>query len=326
MNDTAVVVIGRNEGERLVRCLHSIGDAAQIIYVDSGSTDGSVAMAAALGVRVVALDMSIPFTAARARNAGRAALGAATAFIQFVDGDCVLHPQWLARARRALDADPGVAAVFGRRREIAPEASRYNWLCDIEWAVAPGPARYFGGDVMIRAAALDAAGGYPAEMIAGEEPDLAIRLRRHGWALECLADEMTLHDAAIGRFSQWWRRTERSGHAYAELATRHRGGLVQDYTRRLAGVIFWSLIVPLGALVAALVVGPLAGILLLSLPLLQFVRLALRHARHYSASEAMTIALYLMLAKPAQATGAARFFFSRARGRATRLIEYKAAP
>ena len=55
----AAVVIGRNEGDRLVRCLTSLkGQAAPVVYVDSGSTDGSVERARDMGAEVVSLDMS----------------------------------------------------------------------------------------------------------------------------------------------------------------------------------------------------------------------------------------------------------------------------
>lgn len=325
MSRVGVVVIGRNEGERLVRCLRSIGPEVPTVYVDSGSTDGSVAAAGKLGVRVVALDLTTPFTAARARNAGRAAIDADVTLIQFVDGDCALQPGWLATAHAALDADADLAAVFGRRREVAPEASRYNWLCDLEWTVRPGPARYLGGDVMLRAAALDAAGGYPAEMIAGEEPDLALRLRARGWRLACLAAEMTLHDAAITRFGQWWRRAERSGHAFAELAQRHAGSPLQDYTRRLCGVLAWSVGVPLVALaLAAATSVPVGLVVLITLPLLQVARLAWRERRR-PARDALTIATFLMLAKPAQLIGAAKFWRARLARRRPVLIEYKDA-
>jgi GT2 family glycosyltransferase len=327
--DVAVVVIGRNEGDRLVRCLASIGDQAPVVYVDSGSTDGSVARAEAAGARVVTLDLSIPFTAARARNAGRVALGSDAAWIQFVDGDCQVQPGWLARARAALAADPGLAAVFGRRREVAPEASTYNWLCDIEWAVPPGPVRQFGGDAMLRADALDAAGGYPAEMIAGEEPDLSMRLGALGWRIACLPAEMTLHDAAMTRFGQWWRRVERSGHAYAELDARHPG----EWRRRVRAALFWGAAVPGGVLALLLLaalarsawVAVAAGLLAL-LPVAQFARVARREARGRPVREAATWSLFLLLDKPPHALGIARYWWARARGRRTALIEYKDVP
>lgn len=329
MSDIGVVIIGRNEGERLRRCLQSIDRVAALVYVDSGSTDGSVAAAAAAGARVVDLDLAQPFTAARARNAGRRELPRLCAYIQFIDGDCRLQPGWLAQASAALDADAGLAAVFGRRREVAPEASVYNWLCDVEWAVPPGPARYFGGDVMLRAAALDDAGGYPDDMIAGEEPDLAMRLRRHGWRLQCLAGEMTLHDAAIDRFGQFWRRARRSGHAYAELAARHRGGDFDDYRQRVRGVLCWTLVplVGIGILAAGIAVRDrrlaAGGAALLALPALQLLRLTVRGRRSRPLREAFTIAAFQLMAKPAQALGIARYWLGRTAGKRSALIEYK---
>ncbi len=332
MTAIGVVIIGRNEGERLLRCLASIAAVpappAGVVYVDSGSTDGSVAAAIRAGAGVVELDMTIPFTAARARNAGRSVLPLQCRYIQFIDGDCMLQPDWLAHAGTALDADDGLAAVFGRRREIAPGASMYNWLCDVEWAVPAGPARYFGGDVMIRAAALDEAGGYPGEMIAGEEPDLAMRLRKRQFRLLCLPWEMTLHDAAIGHFSQWWRRAKRSGHAYGELAARHGGGAFNDYRRRLLGVLFWGLVPVAGVLLV--VVGMLAnrwlaafGIAVLALPFLQLLRITARGRRSRKLSEAFIIAVFQMAVKPAQALGIGRYWLGRLAGKRSALIEYK---
>ena len=90
----AAVLIGRNEGARLVAALAAIPpDVFPIVYVDSGSTDGSVAAAQAAGARVVNLDMSRPFTAARARNEGFAALGTdLPEFVQFIEA---CNTNWL---------------------------------------------------------------------------------------------------------------------------------------------------------------------------------------------------------------------------------------
>lgn len=118
------VAIGRNEGARLIRCLDSLVAAGfrRIVYVDSGSDDGSQDAARQRGVTVVRLDVSQPFTAARARNAGVAALpGGAEApdFVQFIDGDCELVPGWLPVAAAFLSAHPDAAIACGRRREIS---------------------------------------------------------------------------------------------------------------------------------------------------------------------------------------------------------------
>src|SRR5579872_4333993 len=91
-----VVVIGRNEGERLRRCLGSLLDSTRsIVYVDSGSSDGSVAMSRSLGVEVVDLDMRTAFTAARARNEGfwhLVRVRPDLEYVFFVDGDCEVLP------------------------------------------------------------------------------------------------------------------------------------------------------------------------------------------------------------------------------------------
>src|SRR5262249_31855539 len=155
-----------------------------VVYVDSGSSDGSVELARSLAADVVELDASRPFTAARARNTGfeRALLrNPNLQFVQFVDGDCELAPRWLATAQPAMAGDPSLAAVFGRLRERHPEQSIYNRLCEIEWnLVAPGPADACGGNALFRAAAFRDAGGFDAELPAGEEGELCLRLRRAG--------------------------------------------------------------------------------------------------------------------------------------------------
>src|SRR6187551_3731615 len=116
-----VAVIGRNEGERLKACLRSLPAGSDVVYVDSGSSDGSVAFARSLGFRVVELSTERGFTAARARNAGLAALAdPPPAYIQMVDGDCEVDSGWIAKARAALAAEPDLAVVFGRRRERFP--------------------------------------------------------------------------------------------------------------------------------------------------------------------------------------------------------------
>lgn len=190
----AAVVIGRNEGERLIRCLRSLqGQVQQLIYVDSGSTDGSAAAARDLGAEVVDLDLSRPFTAARARNAGLAALSSGIELVQFADGDCELDPGWIGAAADFMQTHPRAAAVCGRRRERFPEASVYNRLCDAEWNTPVGEATACGGDAMMRVAAVYTAGGYREGLIAGEEPELCLRLRRAGWQVWRLDAEMTLH-------------------------------------------------------------------------------------------------------------------------------------
>jgi glycosyltransferase involved in cell wall biosynthesis len=325
-----VVAIGRNEGERLCRCLRSIaGRAAAVVYVDSGSTDDSRAAARRLGAEVVDLDVSIPFTAARARNAGFARLREILPeieFVQFVDGDCELRPEWIPAAEQALRDDPRLAAVCGRRRELRPEVSTFNRLCDMEWNTPVGEAKACGGDVLMRTSALVEAGGYDETLIAGEEPELCVRLRRGGWAIRRLPIEMTLHDASMTRWTQWWRRAERSGHAFAEGVVRHGAAPERHWVREARSVRFWGLIVPAVALASA---WPTYGASVL-LAVAGYAALVVRIYRHgrrrdHSRRDAADYALFTVLGKFPQAVGYLRYHVNRLLSRRTPLIEYKGA-
>ena len=321
---TAVVIIGRNEGERLLRCLASVrGRAASVVYVDSGSTDGSVQAAREAGADVLLLDQTLPFTAARARNAGwRRALQlrADLRAIQFVDGDCELCPGWLDAAAAQLVRQPQVAAVCGQRRERFPRASVYNQLCDYEWRKAAGPVLHLGGDAMLSVDALLQVGGYCDDLIAGEEPELSVRLRAKGWTLLAIADDMSLHDAAILRFSQWWRRTRRSGYAYAQGAAMHGAPPERHFLRETRRAVAWGLVLPAAAATAWLWSGAAATALLLAYPA-QMVRLWLRSAA--PARERGLSAVFNTLARFPEVMGVMQFCRDRLLGRRGLLIEYK---
>ncbi|MEQ6248533.1 glycosyltransferase [Sulfitobacter sp. HNIBRBA3233] len=310
----AAVVIGRNEGARLIACLQSLRGLSPVIYVDSGSTDGSVAAARRLGATVVELDMTQPFTAARARNAGLSALPDSTDLVQFLDGDCVLDAGWIATARQFLQGHPEVAVVCGRRREIAPDASVYNRLIDREWDTPPGAAKACGGDALMRVAPLRGVGGYRESLIAGEEPELCVRLRQAGWGIWRLDAEMTAHDAQVTKFGQWWRRTVRAGYAFAEGAALHGAAPERHWVRERRRALVWGAGVPLVIAGAVLVAGPVALLGLLVYPV-QVLRLA-RHG-------GWAWAFFTVLGKFAEARGALGYLTDQMRNRRRGIIEYK---
>lgn len=325
-----VVVIGRNEGERLARCLRSVvGRSPAVAYVDSGSSDGSVALARSLGAEVVELDRSRPFSAGRARNAGFERLLSAhpgLACVQFVDGDCELQPGWLERARGELASRDDVAIVCGRRRERSPRASRYNRLCDIEWDRPAGDVDACGGDFLARVEAFREVGGFDPAFVAGEEPELCLRLRERGWRIRRLSAEMTLHDAGLTAFSQWWTRVVRSGHACAQTAWVHPRRSGRLGTRSLASIALWTLLLPAAALGLAAASGGL-GLLLLAAYPLQGLRIARgQRAAGRSRPESRLYAAAVLIGKFAQALGVLRFLAARVRRRPGEILEYKTAP
>lgn len=310
------VVIGRNEGDRLIRCLASVSETNPVIYVDSGSTDGSVEAAQKAGAEVVLLDRELPFTAARARNAGLAALMATAErqYVQFIDGDCELQPGWITAAATSLNTYPSRAAVFGRLRERFPDASLYNQLCDWEWDGPTGKSKACGGNAMMRVAALRETGGFNSIMIAGEEPELCVRLRARGWEIWRLENEMALHDAALTRFSQWWKRTKRGGYAFAQGAEMHGAPPERHCISALRRITFWGIVLPLMTIVGVFLT-PWALLLLLAWPA-QILRLRFR-------GEPWRRALFLTLSKLPEALGAITYLRRRVTHAPTHLIEYK---
>jgi GT2 family glycosyltransferase len=296
---------------------------AHMAYVDSGSSDGSVEMARAKGACVAVLDTKRPFTAARARNAGLEAVSRnrpMTGFVQFVDGDCEIEAGWLDAARAYLAAHPKVAVVFGRRRERFPDKTIYNRICDIEWQVPKGDALYCGGDAMFRMEALRQAGGYREDLIAGEEPELCVRLRQKGWSVVSLGLPMTLHDAGMTRFAQWWRRSMRCGYAFAEGAYLHGSPPERHWVRESRRAWIWGAVIP-AAILAAVLIDVRLALLFSTVYPAQIARLYFK--RRGQIPRALLISAFQVLGKIPEAQGQLRFTWNRLLRRKGHLIEYK---
>ncbi len=324
--EVGIVAIGRNEGERLRRCLESVcGAGHPVVYVDSGSSDGSQALARRLGAEVVELDLTQPFTAARARNAGwkrLCQLHGEPKFVQFVDGDCELQPQWLRVGLDALKADPALTVVFGRRQERHPGASLFNRVIDMEWDVPPGPVRSCHGDALMRAEAFARSGGFDDALIAGEEPELCVRLRREGGSIRCLDAPMTIHDAEMTRLSQFWKRATRAGYAYAEGFHLH-GRTGRHRVRETASVLAWGLAYPLALCVLA---PASAGKSLWGFAAYPWLAGKVYREKRIAGTERRAAAGYAWLTvigKFAQVQGALRFALNLSLHRPAVLIEYK---
>lgn len=322
--DVGIVVIGRNEGERLRRCLESVilFQPTNLVYVDSGSVDGSVDLAVALGVDVVALCSEKPFTAARGRNAGFRRIAAQcdyVTYVQFIDGDCELKINWLEKACAFLDTHPEVALVNGRLRERFPHLSWYNRLCDMEWDLAPGETDTSGGIALVRSRAFEEVGGFRKEMMAGEEPELCLRLRAKNWKIWRLDAEMAIHEADITGFAQWWRRTMRGGYAYAERLWLHNRSKERNGLRETLRPLFWGFGLPVLS-VSAGFVNP-AFILLLGLYPLQVARIAT--GRDPRQLDSWRYAVFASLGKFAEASGILKFVLLKLINRQPRLIDYK---
>ena len=325
--NTGIVVIGRNEGKRLERCLQTVlTQVGKVVYVDSGSTDNSVAYAKSLGIKVVQLDMSTPFSAARARNEGFAALirnYENLQFVQFIDGDCELCEGWIDLALSFLRENEIIVAVAGRRKEKFPAHSIYNTLCDVEWDTPVGEAKACGGDFLVRTASFQQVGGFNPFLIAGEEPELCYRFRLNGWKIYRLDQLMTLHDAAIDRFSQWWKRAVRSGYAYALGCALHGMGREHFRVRECLRIWLWGTLVPGVAVMGVALFSSWFFLFLLLYPL-QAVRVFRRtRQRIPEFNIALMYAVLVVIDKWPQMWGQLLFLRNKLAMQASAIIEYK---
>jgi GT2 family glycosyltransferase len=323
-----IIVIGRNEGDRLRCCFSSLPlTSLPVVYVDSGSMDASPTVAAAAGIPTVSLDPSMPFSAARARNAGIEELlkhSPELQYVQFVDGDCELSPGWLSMALNHIREHSHCAVVCGSLREREPEYSVYNRLCQLEWKRTPGLQSSCGGLFLARISAFRAVGGFRSELIAGEEPELCVRLREAGWTILGLDSTMAQHDAAMRHFSQWWTRSVRSGHSYAQTYWLHRRSPGTFRHKEIRSILLFGLLTPLLAVVLACATSGVSLLLWVVLCLTQASRIRLRRIQEGDAPKDATIyAAFVMLAKLPQVLGVLKFFLATWSGRSQPIIEYK---
>jgi glycosyltransferase involved in cell wall biosynthesis len=331
MNDIGIVVIGRNEGERLRRCLRSLPYGLPVVYVDSASSDGSVSLARSLGAEVVELDPSRPLSAARARNEGYhrlVELHPELGFVQFLDGDCELRDDWLDAAVAALYGQDDAAIVAGRLTERFPQASIYNRLGELEWNLAGcGEVEEVGGIFMIRKLAFESVNGFDPSVPAGEEPELCLRLRTNGWKIRRLDRDMAWHDLGITRFGQWWRRQVRTGHGSMDVAERFALPAYRRITLRARIWAAWAGITACAAAATAATGSAppmLAAVLLLALWPMQLLRIALNTARRgLPPKVALAYAWLTMISYCPQLLGQARYVLDRRAARSAQLIEYK---
>lgn len=317
------VAIGRNEGERFKRCLASLQRGGErIVYVDSGSADDSVAHARENGAVVVELSTDQPFTAARARNEGFAALlrqWPDTGLVMFIDGDCELVDGFAQAAAAALKKRSAVAIVTGRCRERSPDATIYNRLCEIEWNGPTGDIDACGGIFMVRTDVFRTVGGFNPDVIAAEDDDFCIRVRESGARITRIDRDMCLHDADMHRFSQWFRRMARAGHAYAQLGELHPGYFKAQRLRAWG----WGLALPAVSIVAVPFTKGLSLALLLLYPL-SLVRTRAGLVRQGTAAKHATLAAaFMTLSKFPNLVGMLDYYRKKLSGRKIGIVEYK---
>jgi hypothetical protein len=309
-----IVVIGRNECAKLGRCLASVvGAGGTVVYVDSGSEDGSADLARAMGVDVVVLDNLTPYSVARGRNAGLVRvreLDPNAEFVQFVDADSELVSSWCDSAVAALSEQSDVAAVFGRVRERHPRKTVYARLYQMDFDAHFSQSDLCGGMGMMRIDAVRELAGFNTAMRGFEDFELSRRLRGAGWRVQRLQHEMVVHEAAMASVGQWCRRKLRSGYARGQEHTLAGGADIAS-ARACRSAWFWGFVLPLVSFAGALPTQG-ASLLLLGAYPAQVLRFSRRLRRsNAAAADAVLYAGACLLGKFPEAVGLAQFHYER---------------
>jgi GT2 family glycosyltransferase len=324
-----IVVIGRNEGKRLSLSLQSMQESnCPIVYVDSGSKDDSVSIANPLADIVHCLDNSRPFSAARARNEGFDVLMRQfpdIQYVQFIDGDCVVAKGWFDAAIETLTNNKQLALVLGHRRELRPNLTIYNRLCAMEWNSPLGELKNFGGLIgsfCIRTEVFREVGGFKINVLAGEDSELGVRMSLAGYGMMKIDHHMETHDANMLKFSQWWSRSVRAGHAIGQRAFLNGDTVLKDCVRERKSTLFWGVFLPMLALILLIPTRGFSLVIVLAYIFLGIKVYLYRRKQGESFRDAMTYAGFIVIGKFANGLGLIKFFVNNLKER-YEIIEYK---
>jgi len=324
MENLGIVVVGRNEGERLRGCFSSLlKHSYPIVYVDSMSNDGSVEYAKSIDVDVVLLDNSKPLNASRARNSGFEFLyrnNPQLQYIHFIDGDCEIDRKWPEYVIELLERNSKYAVVFGILDEKYRNSNIYTRLCDIEWKKNTGEQKNVGGlgIATIRVEAFKEAGGFDESLIAGADPELYLRIRKNKWIVYCADVNMGLHDCAMYQFKQWWMRCMKSGYAYMD-GTKWGGYHLQKRSTLIWGVLIPTLIIALSIKISLVI------LLCFAIYPIQVMRTYHKvNISNVSRNDKLLYAAACILAKFPQTLGMGKWIINKIFQQQPKIIEYKA--
>jgi len=193
----SVVIPVRNRKDTIIRAIDSAINQSlspvEVIVVDDGSTDGTVATVTAHGydarVRVVA--NPDPGSACRARNLG---VSLATGnCIALLDSDDAWRADKLAEQVRLLDLNPQAPAVFNNFEYVGGTVARSH-IPSVVYLDMLYEENVLGGcsAAMIRKAAFDQVGGFEPDMPSCQDWDLWLKLAAHG-PIPCHPECLTLY-------------------------------------------------------------------------------------------------------------------------------------
>lgn len=195
-HNVSIVIIGRNEELGIHKCLEAAVTAAsriggaEMIYIDSHSTDNTVSIAKEYGFTAIPLSPDVRLSPSAGRFWGTQQ--AQGEFVLFLDADTLIHPDFLPVALARFDANVAIGGVNGfiddfneAGEQVFDIDERFDCVTDVKWL--RGPA------CLYRRKALLEVGSFNPELATEEEAELGLRLVRHGWKLKLIPQKMAVH-------------------------------------------------------------------------------------------------------------------------------------
>lgn len=200
MMKLSIVIIGRNEERGIAKCVEAAQaaaseiDAAEMIFVDSHSTDRTAEIVSGYGIKVLALSPGLRLSPSAGRYAGtQAAIGE---YILFLDADTLIYQGFLQSAISHIESDPRLAGVNGQIDDLDESGQpvfeldeRFPEPADVKWL--RGPACFYRREALLEV------GSFDPELAMEEEAELGLRLIKKGWRLSVIPHPMACHTRAF---------------------------------------------------------------------------------------------------------------------------------
>jgi len=193
----SVIVIARNEESNIGKCLESVTIAFderqyELIFVDSASTDRTIAIASNYDIRLIQLSPAGPLRPSVGRHIGLQYAQGKN--ILFLDGDMTLDPNWVPLAENALASDDRLAGVAGEMVHLLPNEHDNDKVFSQSYPDSDyRAADHLAGSSAYRQDPLRIIGGFNPFLYSCEEAELGARLRKAGYRLVRLRAPMTMH-------------------------------------------------------------------------------------------------------------------------------------
>lgn len=180
----SVVVVAKNEEDRIGACLESVFAAAErvvpafeVVLVDSASTDRTVEIAREYPVTVLRIPEEHTVAGGAGRFVGESVVDGE--MVLHVDGDMILTETWLPRAVEYLREHEDVVGVEGHLNSSDRETVE--------------TVEMIGGVMLFDGSALRSIGGFDPFLLSNEDVDVGYRLSAAGYRLVRLPEVSADH-------------------------------------------------------------------------------------------------------------------------------------